>query len=202
ELPEESLMALRRAGLHTIGDLARRPMPTLAARFGEQAVLRLRQILGETASPIAPHPPEEPVRAAARFAEPVIRTEDALDAIEDLLVQAAAKMEARHLGGRRFVATFHRGDGNRRRLSVETGRPVHDPDIVLRLLRERIDTLTDPIDPGFGFDAITLAVPRLEPLAPGQHDLPSPFRSSFPRRRESISRPFSLEQRQEVTSRL
>lgn len=178
ELPEDALMALRRAGLHTIGDLARRPMNTLAARFGEQAVLRLRQILGEAASPIAPHPPEEPVRAAARFAEPVIRTEDALDVIEDLLAQAAATMEARHLGGRRFVATFHRGDGNRRRLSVETGRPVRDPAIVLRLLRERIDTLTDPIDPGFGFDAITLAVPRLEPLAPRQSPLDKQARAA------------------------
>ncbi|HVR89519.1 MAG TPA: DNA polymerase Y family protein [Novosphingobium sp.] len=164
DLPDEALAALRRAGLHTIGDLARRPMQPLAARFGAETVLKLRHILGEVASPIAPHRTLPPNRLEARLTEPVIRTEDALEVIEDLLVQAAREMEARKLGGRRFVATFCRSDNARRRLMVETGHPVRDPAIVLRLLRERIETLADPLDPGFGFDTIGLTIPRAEPL--------------------------------------
>jgi len=50
---------------------------------------------------------------------------------------------------------------------------VRDPAIVLRLLRERIETLADPIDPGFGFDAIGLAVLRAEPLLSRQMALES-----------------------------
>lgn len=168
ELPEVSLIALRRAGLRRIGDLARRPSSAIAARFGEHAVLRLRRVLGEAASPLAPVQPTEPIRAHARFAEPIARTDDVLDVAEDLLRQAAVRMEERHLGGRRFELTLHRSDGARRRLAVETGQPLRDPAPVLRLLRERIDGLADPIDPGFGFDAIALSVPRTEPLAARQ----------------------------------
>nr|WP_255530241.1 DNA polymerase Y family protein [Novosphingobium sp. NBM11] len=171
DLPDDALTALRRAGLRTIGDLARRPQAGLAARFGESAVMRLRQLLGETASPVAPRLPPVPVRAEARFAEPLIRTDDALEVIEDLLRQAAQQMEQRHAGGRRFAVTLERSDGARRQLAIDTGNPVRDPATVLRLMRERIDTLADPLDPGFGFDAILLDVPRVEPLAPRQDAL-------------------------------
>lgn len=171
ELEARALVALRRAGLTRIGDLARRPMAALAARFGEEAVARLRALLGETQAPIAPHAPVQPVRAEARFAEPIARTEDVLDVLEDLLARLGADMARRGLGGRRFVATLCRSDGARRRLAVETGRPVRDPPAVMRLLRERIETLADPLDPGFGFDAIVLTVPRTEPLGALQADL-------------------------------
>lgn len=173
ELDEDALGALRRAGLRSIGDLARRPMRTLAARFGEETVTRLRQILGEVPSPLVPHRDPAPIRIGARFAEPLIRTDDALEVIEDLLAQAAREMEARKLGGRRFAVTLHRSDNARRSLTVETGQPVRDPEAVMRLLRERIETLTDPLDPGFGFDAIDLAVLRTEPLASRQMALES-----------------------------
>ncbi|MGH6785896.1 MAG: Y-family DNA polymerase [Novosphingobium sp.] len=168
ELEEEALAALRRAGLRSIGDLARRPSPALAARFGEAAVTRLRQLTGELASPIEPWRAPAPIRLTARFAEPIARTDDVLEAIEDLLMSAAREMEERGLGGRRFAVLLHRSDNQRRRLAIDTAQPVRDPAVVLRLLRERIETLADPLDPGFGFDAIELAVTRTEPLAARQ----------------------------------
>ncbi len=171
ELNDGALAALHRAGLRSIGDLARRPMGMIAARFGEQAVTRLRQILGDAPSPIAPRRPSAPIRAEARFPEPIARTDDVMDVIEDLLDQAARQMEARKLGGRRFVIRLLRSDGARQGLAIETGEPVRDPAAVLRLLRERIDTMADPLDPGFGFDAVLLAVPRVEPLVERQPGL-------------------------------
>lgn len=168
ELPDEAFAGLRRAGLFTLGDLARRPMAALAARFGETAVMRLRAILGETSSPIVARQPGAAIRAEARFAEPIGRTEDVLDVVETLLAETAGQMAGRHLGGRRFVVTLERSDGARFDLAVETARPTRAPAPVMRLLRERIDSLADPLDPGFGFDAIYLAVPRDEPLASRQ----------------------------------
>ncbi|WP_420146443.1 DUF6504 family protein [Sphingobium sp.] len=168
ELDDGGLAALRRAGLRSIGDLARRPMGMIAARFGEQAVTRLRQILGEAPSPIAPRPAVIPICAQARFPEPIARTDDVMDVIEDLLEQVARQMEARKLGGRRFAVGLLRSDGVRQGLEIETGQPVRDPAAVLRLLRERIDSLADPLDPGFGFDAVLVTVPRVEPLAERQ----------------------------------
>lgn len=171
ELDEKALAGLRRAGLATLGDLATRPMAGLAARFGEVAVMRLRAILGEAGSPITPLRPTEPIRLETRFPEPLARTEDALDVIEDLLAQAGRIMEERQLGGRRFLVVLHRSDNVKPRLAVETGQPVRDPGAVMRLLRERIDTLSDPLDPGYGFDAISLAVLRSEHLPSRQRAL-------------------------------
>jgi protein ImuB len=168
ELSDKALAGLHRAGLFTLGDLAVRPMAGLAARFGAEAVTALRAIIGETERPVSPRQPRAPIRALARFAEPIARTETMLQIIEQLLQQTAQQMEARALGGRRFVVVLERSDGVKRQLEVETGQPVRDPAPVMRLLRERIDTFADPIDPGFGFDAILLAVPRTEPLAPQQ----------------------------------
>lgn len=171
DLSADALAGLRRAGLRTLSDLAARPMASIAARFGEATVMRLRQIMGDVSSPIVPRTALAPVRAAARFAEPIARTDDVMEVVEGLLHRVQLDMEQRRLGGRRFDVILLRSDGVCRDLSIETGQPVRDPAIVLRLLRERIDTLADPIDPGFGFDAIRLAVPITQPLDAGQRML-------------------------------
>nr|WP_243843430.1 DNA polymerase Y family protein [Sphingomonas vulcanisoli] len=162
--------ALRRAGLKTIADLACRPRRMLAARFGDLA-LRLGRLLGEEDRRITPERALPPIFALRRFAEPIGRVEDALACLEDLLGQAAVSLLDRHAGGRRFIARLFRSDGAVPLLSVETGRPVRDPAIVMRLFRERLEALSDPIDPGFGFDCVRLDVPATEPLAPAQTGL-------------------------------
>jgi len=168
ELPEASLSGLRRAGLKHLGDLAGRPSSALAARFGEEAVAKLRAILGEAGSPLAPRAALPPIRAQARFAEPIGRTQDVLEVAETLLEDTARQMEARRIGGRRFVLRLERADGAIRDLAIETALPTREAAPVVRLLRERLESLADPLDPGFGFDAVALAVPRHEPLAARQ----------------------------------
>ena len=170
ELDAAASRALRRAGLSSIGDLAARPMAAIAARFGEAAVTRLRQILGEVDAPIAPRRAAPRLRFKRRFAEPIARTDDALEVIEELLGEAALKLEERKAGGRRFAATLCRSDGATRVLTIETSLPLRDPVAIMRLFRERIDTLSDPLDPGFGFDAVRLAILRSDPLAEFQLD--------------------------------
>lgn len=166
----EVTVALRRAGLKTIGDLACRPRAMLAARFGDLA-LRLTRLLGEEDRRITPDRPLSSVSALRRFAEPIARVEYALTVLEDLLAEAGTILRERHQGGRRFVARFFRTDGAVPGLAVETGRPVCDPALVLRLFRERLDALSDPIDPGFGFDCVRLDVAGTEPLAAVQDGL-------------------------------
>ena len=165
ELEPEATQGLLRAGLKTVGELAKRPMATIAARFGSEAVTALRQLLGEAAMPIRPRVPIAPILAERRFAEPVARTEYALQLLGELAAEAAWQLEQRHEGGRRFEAYFFRSDGLVRPLMIETSQPTRDPELVIRLMNERIEGLSDPIDPGFGFDLIRLSVPRIEPLA-------------------------------------
>lgn len=171
ELDPESTQGLVRAGLKTIGDLARRPMATIAARFGGEAVTALRHLLGEAAKPMIPLVPLAPIFAERRFAEPVARTEYALAVLGELAAEAARQMEKSGEGGRRFEAIFFRSDGLTRMLSVETSQPTRDSALVIRLMNERIEGLSDPIDPGFGFDLIRLLVPVTDPLAVTQFNL-------------------------------
>lgn len=170
-LPDETAQALRRAGLKTIGDLAARPSAPIAARFGEETTATLGRLLGAIDSRIRPRRRPPALFFERRFAEPIARTEDALGVIEQLAGEAARALEARHTGGRRFIARLYRSDGQVRDLAVETGLPARDPPTLIRLFRERIDALADPLDPGFGFDMIRLAVPAIEPLAPTQLQL-------------------------------
>jgi protein ImuB len=169
-------LALRRAGLKTIGHLAARPRRMLAARFGDLAI-RLGRLLGEEDRRISPERPLPPVHAIQRFAEPIGRVEDALACLEDLGHQAAGSLLERHQGGRHFTARFFRSDGRISAVEVSTGHPTRDPALLIRLFRERVDALADPIDPGFGFDLIRLDVRRTEPLAARQDDYTAPART-------------------------
>ncbi len=168
ELEAEAATALARAGLKTIGDLAARPMANIAARFGANAATALRRLLGDAPSPLDPRITPPPVATERRFAEPVASMPHATGILTELVGEAIAELTERGKGGRHFRATFFRSDGLARSIAVETGHPTRDSGLVMRLFAERMDSLRDPLDPGFGFDMMRLAVPRLEALAATQ----------------------------------
>lgn len=161
-------LALRRAGLTTLGHLATRPTAPLAARFGEAAVGALDRLLGRADSRITPRRPPPALLFERRFAQPLVTVEAALRALATLLAQAGHELERRGSGGRRFAARLFRSDGAVRDVGVASSTPIRDAAAIGRLFAERIGALADPIDPGFGFDLIRLAVPVTEPLAPAQ----------------------------------
>lgn len=171
ELDDEGLLALRRAGLNTVGEVAARPAGAIAARFGAGAVSALRRLLGEEAAPIKALAPVVRLRFERRFAEPIGHRDAVAGCFAELLREAAGKLGERGLGGRRFRFTLARCDGARQRLEIETGLPTRDPALVMRLLDERIAGLADPLDPGFGYDSIGLTVAVAEPLAAVQPQL-------------------------------
>ena len=170
-LDEMTETALRRAGLDTIHDLASRPTAPIAARFGVATVTALDRLLGRADSRIIPRRSPPPLIVERRFAEPVVQAEAALSALETLVAEATIELQRRGRGGRRFAARFYRSDGAVRDLVIETGQPARDPGMVTRLFRERIEGLTDPLDPGFGFDMVRLSVLALEPMTSAQLSL-------------------------------
>lgn len=163
-LDGEATTALRRAGLKTIGDLAARPTAPLSARFGEEASAALDRLLGRVDSRIVPLRPPPALFFERRFAEPIGHADVALQVIGELAGDASRALEERSAGGRQFDVRLYRSDGAVRDLAVETSLPMRDPAMLMRLFGERVTSLADPIDPGFGFDMIRLAVPAFEPL--------------------------------------
>lgn len=167
----DTTISLSRAGLKTIGDLAGRPLKVLAARFGKPMAERLRRILGEDDIRITPLRTPPDCMAERQFAEPLSEIDSLLSVTEGLAREVCAMLERRGLGGRLFEAGFFRSDGVVRRLCIETARSVRDQGAILRLLKLRIETLADPLDPGFGFDLVRLSVLRAEPFQQPQKSL-------------------------------
>src|SRR3546814_1174321 len=81
------------------------------------------------------------------------------------------KLQERMIGGRWFESNFFRTECLLRRRRIKTGLAMRDAKGMIRWFRERLDSLNDPLDPGFGFDLVRLCVPRTEPLAPAQLNL-------------------------------
>lgn len=170
-VPEAVHLALRRAGLKTIGAVARQHRAALAARFGEDMTAALARMLGEVDVALSPRQPPAPVTVESRFAAPLTQSEAALAAIAALAVRAGVRLAERAEGGRRFEVTLFRSDGHVARLAVDTAAPLREAGRLILLLHERIAALADPLDPGFGYDLIRLDVPVVVPLAAQQLDL-------------------------------
>lgn len=151
------VLALSRAGLKTIADLEDRPRNPLVARFGKDVAERLARVLGEMDHPISPRRPVPAFMAERRFAEPVVRAEDISATLNGLAEELGALLERDGAGGRGFEASFFRADGDVRHIAVSAGRPLRDAGAITRLFAERLASLADPIDAGFGFDVIRLA---------------------------------------------
>jgi protein ImuB len=164
DVAAETVLALSRAGLKSLDALAERPSAALSARFGEELATRLRRTLGREDARITPLRPLPDCVVEQLFPEPFLDMAGLEPLLARLVRQAIRILEERGQGGRAFEASFFRTDGAVRRIMVETGRPSRDEAAILRLYHERLDTLADPIDPGFGFDAIRLAVPVCEAL--------------------------------------
>jgi protein ImuB len=165
------IRGLRRAGLKTIGDVASRARHEITARFGAEFTRLLERALGEGDAPINPRKPSPDYIVEKRFAEPVA-TESVISAtLSRLAHMLVTAMERQGKGARRLEASFFRTDGAVRAIAVDTGQPVTEAAMIERLFRERLDALSDPLDPGFGFDLIRLSASRVESVVQQQRDL-------------------------------
>lgn len=171
ERDSETILALQRAGFLTLGDLAARAPYMLAARFGEDLVIALRRILGREDIRITPLRPPPEIIAEKHFPEPLGLMDSLLAALERLVQDVARALEKREASGRHFEASFFRADGAVRHIAVETAEATRDTALLMRLIRLRIEALADPLDPGFGFDALRLSVLRSEPFDAAQPSL-------------------------------
>ena len=161
ELSAGDTVALKRAGLKTLGDVDARPRGALAARFGADFAWRLDRVLGMEDARITPVRSPPPIRADRVMFEPILETEALETVITDLLVEMQGRLQARGVGARLFVLTVFRIDRAQRRVGIGARAPLRDAAIIGRLFRERLAALSTPLDPGFGFDQVRVEAGRL-----------------------------------------
>ncbi|MGQ0565139.1 MAG: Y-family DNA polymerase, partial [Gemmobacter sp.] len=168
-LDPDTVLLLNRLGLRTIGALAAVPRLALARRFARadlaaNPLLRLDQMTGHLPEPLAP-PDAPPVfRADARLAEPIF---DPTHHLPGLCADLCAQLAARGQGARRLALTVYRTDGTASRIEAAAAAASREPAHLAFLFRERIER----IDPGFGFDLISLEAPVSEAMAVAQGNL-------------------------------
>jgi len=164
-------LSVSRAGLKTIGALAERPSILFAARFGEKMTGRLARLQGHAPSLLTPRRDSPMLWTQRSFAEPVARSEDIEAILASLAADLCQMLLERREGMRVTEASFHRSDGVVRYIRIDMSQPGRDVAAFMRLLRERLGALADPLDPGFGFDLVRLGVLSAEPLDIKQADL-------------------------------
>jgi protein ImuB len=165
-----AIAALAQAGLKRIADVIDRPRAPLAARFGDEFLRRLDQALGRDNEPIRPRLPLPSYVAERRFPDPIVREEDVLGTIGQLACELGRLLERHGEGARLLQVALFRVDGKVHRLEAGTGRPLRDPDHIKRLFAERLVTVGEECDPGFGYDTLRLSAlvcERLDPVQAG-----------------------------------
>lgn len=161
-LDAPTLLLLRRLGLKTIGAVMDVPRLSLTRRFvkaGVQAnpLIRLDQLMGKLAEPVSSVDAKPVIRAQARPAEPVF---DPTPHLPDLCADLCDQLKQTGQGCRRLHLTVYRTDGDVSHVDVATSALTRDPAHLHGLFRDKLER----INPGFGFDLITLAAGALEEM--------------------------------------
>lgn len=168
-LNADTVLLLRRLGLKTIGAVMDVPRLSLTRRFVKAGLdanplMRLDQALGKLAEPVASVDAPPVIRAQARLAEPIF---DPTPYLPELCEDLCAQLKETGQGCRRLHLVVYRTDGDVAQVDVAMSAPSRDPAHLLSLFRDKVER----INPGFGFDLITLAAGGVEEMAARQHRL-------------------------------
>lgn len=164
-LSAKTVSGLGALGLKTIASLCAQPRKPLAARFGEALLLRLDQALGRAAEARALLAEPALYRARALPPEPVLTEAAAFDLAGALAARLGEDLTRDGKGARQFTLTLYRADGRAVTIEAQASRALRDPAAILRLFRERVKGAGDALDPGFGYDTLTLEAFAIEPVS-------------------------------------
>lgn len=163
-LPAETVAALRRLRIETVGALLAAPRAPLARRFGATLLRQLDRATGRVFEPIVPVLSGTVIEHRIVFAEPLLTAEALAAAITQLAERVCTALERTGLGARRLELAFERIDGGTQAMRVGTALPSRAARHLARLLDEHLGE----VDPGHGVEAMRLTVTLAEPLAARQ----------------------------------
>lgn len=167
-IDHDTVTALARLGLRTVGELMAQPRAPLTRRFGPAPFLRLDQALGAVPEPLAadPLPPHYGIRLS--LPEPIGRVQDVAAGLDRLLGPLCARLAAAQAGARRLRFELRRTDGSQAVVEIGLARPMRDPARIAPLFARGIEG----VEAGFGIDRLRLQATVVEPLAPQQLGAP------------------------------
>ncbi len=168
-LDDTTVLLLRRLGLKTIGAVMDVPRLSLTRRFikaglAANPLLRLDQALGKLAEPVASMDAKPRFAVQSRLAEPIF---DPTPYLPELCENLCDTLKQAGMGCRRLHLTVYRTDGDVSHVDVATSATTRDPAHLHGLFRDKVER----INPGFGFDLITLEAGSVEAMQEKQNRL-------------------------------
>jgi protein ImuB len=165
----ETLLLLRRLGLKTIGAVMDVPRLSLTRRFVKAALhanplMRLDQALGKTPEPVASIDAPPRIHVQTKLPEPI---QDPTSHLPELCEDLCEQLSHTGQGCRQLHLTVYKTDGEVSSITVATSATTRDPNHLHALFRDKVEK----INPGFGFDLITLTAGWVEPLQLVQNSL-------------------------------
>jgi protein ImuB len=172
-LSPDTLTALRRLGFKRVGAVMDKPRAPLAARFAAELLHRLDQALGRAPEPLACIVPPPAYHARRQLLEPIDSQEAIVEIARLLMQDLVPALERDGMGARTLRLSLYRIDGEVTALDIGFTVPTRSPTHVARLVGLELERLTEDIDAGFGFEALSLAATVAERLEPRQTELSS-----------------------------
>jgi protein ImuB len=156
----DTVTALQRLGLCSIGDVKATARAPLARRFGQGLLDRLDQVLGLRAESITPlaDPPHYAVRLT--LPEPIGLTADVMAGTARLLDRLCSTLDRHGAGALALRLTLRRVDGESRFVNLRLATTMRDPARILPLFAPAMDG----VDAGFGIDQLRLEATRVAPM--------------------------------------
>src|SRR5712671_12213 len=154
ELPDELQDALRRFGLHTLGEVAALPPGPLAARLGTEAALLSRLARGEDASALAARQEPERFEEGEELEWDASSVEPLLFVWKGLLDRLAQRLTARGLMARELLLQLRVADGSWDERAIDLAAPTREVAALLQLLRLSVESRPPPA----GVRAVRLSV--------------------------------------------
>lgn len=165
-LERETLAALERWGIRTLGELQRLPAASLAARLGRQAERLQRLARGEDVSLFRPYQVDEAFRVEEMFDWTLDSAEPLTFVLGGMLESLCGELKQRGLAAEQADLTLHLAEGRKLEKRIGMAAPLQDPRTLLSLIRLHLQK----ISAAAGIRGVAL---QLKPVKPRffQHSL-------------------------------
>jgi len=165
-LPQSSITALDKLGLHTLGECEKLPRAALGRRV-EGLVPLLDKAYGRVPDPRTSFELPSHFHAQLSLPAPVMEVEALVFGLNRLVQALSGYLEARAAGAMALVLTLsYETNHERSEISLRMVTPSRDPSHLMVLAREKLERFTLPAN----VSGLTLSVPETGVLAPESMD--------------------------------
>jgi hypothetical protein len=208
-ITEETVLRLRRAGIMTLGQLARLDELTLRRQFGAVGAILAALARGDASTPFHPTPPAPALRVRTRFSA-ALGVEQTLQRLPGLALEMATRLQALNQTTGTLTLTVWWASGGVERIEQTLPQPTQEASALTQRLTSLLTSLVRPptahsAAQSSEVERVDVRMTSLAPLRPQQRTLwsaPHQLRSERRRRITALAEHLAQRYRRPVLLRL